>query len=84
MKVRIVLTGRGYDAADVPAELELREGATLEDAVAQLREQLGNARLAASALVIVAGKHVGTLAAFDNVVLADGEEVMLLQPVAGG
>ena len=84
MKVRIVVTGRGYDAADVPAELELREGAMLAEAVAQLRERIGTTRLAASTLVIVSGKHVGTWAAFDDAALADGDELMLLQPVAGG
>jgi molybdopterin converting factor small subunit len=84
MKIRIVVTGRGYDAADMPPELEVRDNATLAEAVALLRERIGSTRLSASTLVIVAGKHVGTLETFDNTALADGDEIMLLQPVAGG
>ena len=41
MKVRVVISGRSYDAADaVPDELSLSDGATVDDALEALTEHL--------------------------------------------
>jgi len=86
MKIRLVLSGRSYDAAgSIPRELELPPGATVADAVALLARLLPEGRgLPPSCLVAVAGKHLGTLSGHAEHVLADGDELVLIAPVAGG
>lgn len=84
MKIRIVLTGRGYDAARLPEQLDLAAGATVSAALAAIQAEFGEGKLPASTLVVHSGKHLGTVAAYDDAPLAEGDEIMLLQPVAGG
>ncbi len=84
MKIQIAITGRGYDTTKVPGQVELPTGATVADALAAALGAEGTGQLAASTLVIAGGRHLGTLRDYENAALADGDEVMLLQPVAGG
>ena len=86
MRIRIVISGRGYDAAaSIPAELELPEGATIDDALKAIDAVLPEGRkLAASCLIAVSGTHVGTVASHPPRALGDGEELILIAPVAGG
>jgi molybdopterin converting factor small subunit len=86
MKIKIILSGRNYDLAQfIPEALELAENATLDDALAALAKLLPEGRdLPATGLVAIAGKHVGTVAAHPATPLGDGDEVVIVAPVAGG
>lgn len=86
MKIRVVISGRSYHtAAEVPEELQLGAEATLADALQALRQSAGDeSPLPESCLVAVSGRHVGTLAAHSPVSLRDGDELVLIAPVAGG
>ena len=86
MKVKIVISGRGYhDAAALPEELTLPDGASVDDALARLDELLPEGvSLPESCLVVVSGDHLGTVASHAQRALADGDELMLVAPVAGG
>lgn len=86
MKIRLVLTGRSYHTADsLPAELELDEGASLDDALHQINTALpAEAALPDSCLIAIGGQHVGTVASHPDVALQDDQELVLIAPVAGG
>lgn len=86
MKVRIVLTGRSYHAAgSLPDELSLPGNATLNDALAALRDAASSDELLpASCLIAVSGQHVGTIAEHEATPLKEGDELLFLAPVAGG
>ena len=86
MKVRIVISGRSYDAAGaVPDELSLPDGASLSEALEVLAEHLPQGRsLPPTCLVALSGKHLGTLASHAEHAMKDGDELVLIAPVAGG
>lgn len=86
MKVSLVITGRHYDVSDtVPDSIDLPEGATINDALAVIAEtKQSESPLPASCLVAVGEKHLGTIASHEEVPLRDGDEVILIAPVAGG
>lgn len=86
MKIQLVYTGRSYQIAEhLPAELELNDNAHLDEALAAVNQLLaGDEQLPSSCLISIAGEHVGTLAAHDDRVLKDGDELVLIAPVAGG
>ena len=86
MKIRVVLTGRSYHtAASLPAELELDEGASLDDALNQINAALtAEAALPESCLIAIGGQHVGTVASHPDITLQDNQELVLIAPVAGG
>ena len=86
MKVKIIISGRGYhDASSLPEELTLPDAASVDDALARLDELLPEGlRLPQSCLVAVSGQHLGTRARHEPCELADGDELMLVAPVAGG
>ncbi|MFV1966099.1 MAG: MoaD/ThiS family protein [Pirellulaceae bacterium] len=86
MNIKVVFTGRSYPLADnLPEELTLSEGATLDDAIGALQERLSNEqRLPSTCLVTVSGEHLGTLDNHRARTLSDGEELVLIAPVAGG
>jgi len=86
MKLRIAVTGRSYHQADVlPGELTLAEGATLVDAIRQIAGLLPDQQtLPPACLVSLAGRHLGTLGSYENAKLHDGDELVLIAPVAGG
>jgi molybdopterin converting factor small subunit len=86
MKIRIVYTGRSYQIAErLPAELALAEDARLDDALQAVNRLLSDDEpLSPSCLICVSGQHVGTLSGHNNQALADGDEIILIAPVAGG
>jgi molybdopterin converting factor small subunit len=86
MKIQIVYTGRSYQTAEeLPSELTLAEHANVDDALAEIAHHLGDdSPLPASCLVAVCGEHVGTVASHANRQLNDGDELVLIAPVAGG
>jgi molybdopterin converting factor small subunit len=86
LNVQIVFMGHRYDAAQsVPDRLCLPDGATVDDALKAITEQLsGDNPFSTSCLVAVSGMHVGTLGDHRTMILKDGDELLLLAPVAGG
>jgi molybdopterin converting factor small subunit len=86
MKVRVIFSGRGYDAAaSLPDRVTLEEGSSLDIALEWITAQMpGDRPLPSSCLVAVSGVHVGTLAAHRSPLLRDGDEIVLIAPVAGG
>jgi len=85
MKIRISFSGRHYDHAPAfPNELELPDNTSLDDALVALAAKAPEHALAGSCLVVVCGKHVGTVANHRPHALRDGDELMILAPVAGG
>jgi hypothetical protein len=86
MRLRVTYMGRGYDASTAfPDVLELPADASVATALAALHQQVPDAhRLPASCLVVVSGKHLGTVAQHDDPLLAPTDELLLIAPVAGG
>jgi molybdopterin converting factor small subunit len=86
MKVRVVFSGRSYDAAEaLPDSLDLADGAALDEALRQLAGLMPEGKgLPKSCLVAVSGKHLGTLHSHRPHSLRDGDELVLIAPVAGG
>ena len=81
MKLQIQVMGRASCGSTAfPAELELKAHATLSDACAALQA----AELPPSTLVVVSGRHVGTLANYPPLALRDNDELLFLAPIAGG
>ena len=69
--------------ASFPKSLELPEPARLDDALQRIAAALAEP-IASSCLISVSGRHVGTLADHPNCQLSDGDELLLLAPIAGG
>ncbi len=85
MKLQLVMTGRDYHTAEkLPEELELADAATLQDALSAIDNLLGEAILPTSCLLALNGDHVGSVASYDDRPLKDGEELVIIAPVAGG
>lgn len=86
MKIRIVYTGRSYQIAErLPEELALSADAKLDDALHAINRLLaGDEQLPPSCLISVSGQHIGTLTSHENQGLKDGDEIILIAPVAGG
>lgn len=84
MRIHVVVTGRMYHLAEnVPDEMQLDEGARVSDALSALKEQLSEP-LPESCLVAVGGDHLGALSGYQDRPLRDGDELVLVAPVAGG
>jgi molybdopterin converting factor small subunit len=86
MKIRVLISGRGYDAAaNVPTEWEVADGTTLEELLKAVNRRFPQGReLPSSCLVAVSGAHLGTVVRHSPRELRDGDEVVLIAPVAGG
>lgn len=86
MRIHVVITGRGYHtAAGVPEVVELPDQGTVEEALAAVARHLPEGQsLPASCLVAANGQHLGTIASHRGCVLAEGDELALIAPVAGG
>ncbi len=85
MKIRITYLGRRYQHAEVlPEQLNLADGATIADAVDEVNALLHDTTLPGSCLVTVSGEHVGSVDRFTDRALREGEELVLIAPVAGG
>lgn len=86
MKVRLTISGRSYDAAEnIPGRLTLPDGCSLDDALQSVADLMPEGRgLPASCLVAVSGTHLGTLGNHRPHSLEEGDELVLITPVAGG
>ena len=86
MKVRVVVSGRNYDTAEaIPPHLTLPEGCSVDEALQAVAECCRQGPgLPESCLVAVSGTHLGTLRRHRPHVLSDGDELVLIAPVAGG
>jgi molybdopterin converting factor small subunit len=86
MQVRLVVSGRGYDLAEtLPEHLTLPEECSLDVALEKLAELLPDGKpLPESCLVAVSGRHLGTLGNYRSHELTDGDELVVIAPVAGG
>jgi molybdopterin converting factor small subunit len=86
MKIRVIVTGRSYHTTNqLPDEITLPDCATLDQALESLAAHLPNQQpLPASCLVAVSGEHLGTVASHPSRQLADGDELVVIAPVAGG
>ncbi len=86
MQIRLFISGRNYNLAEgVPDRLTLPDGATLDDALEALADVLPEGtRLPASCLVAVSGRHCGTVGSHEAEKLRDGDDLVVLAPVAGG
>jgi molybdopterin converting factor small subunit len=86
MIVKVMIAGRGYDAAQhIPEQLALAEQATLDDALEAINRLLPDGHpLAASCLVAISGEHVGTVGVHPSRRLHEGDELVIIAPVAGG
>lgn len=81
MKLRLQIMGRRSSGSEtLPSELDLAPHATLYDVCAALR----STDLSPATLIVVSGKHVGTLGNHPPLVLRDGDDLLLLAPIAGG
>jgi hypothetical protein len=86
MNVRLVVTGRRYDAAEgLPERLTLPEGCPLDEALEAIARLCPEGKgLPGSCLVAVSGTHLGTLRRHRPYLLSEGDELVLIAPVAGG
>ncbi len=83
MNVGLVISGRSYDTAGkLPDELTLEAGASVDVALAEVAKLTGE--LPASCLLAVSGTHLGTLGSHREHVLSEGDEIVVIAPVAGG
>ena len=86
MQVKVIISGRNYHTlGSIPARLDLPEGCTLHDAIQTAAAALpAGVSLPEACLVAVSGKHLGTLHSHLPCVLKEGDELLLIAPVAGG
>jgi molybdopterin converting factor small subunit len=86
VRIKLKITGRLYDAAADPTPvLDLPPGATVDDALAVLRnEAKGAGPIVPQALLAVSGEHLGTVADHASRALVEGDELVIFAPVAGG
>jgi molybdopterin converting factor small subunit len=86
MKLRVVLTGRhDHASSPIPDSLEMPEGSSVTTALQQIADCFPEAQpLPPTCLVVLAGNHLGTVAQHDDRPLTDGDELLLIAPVAGG
>ena len=86
MKVKVVISGRSYrPPKSIPDELALPDRCSVDEALRRLAELLPPGRkLPESCLVAVSGAHLGTLRSHAPRELEEGDELVVIAPVAGG
>lgn len=86
MHVKVIISGRNYHTlGGIPAQLDLPEGCTLHEAIQTAAATLPDGgSLPDACLVAVSGTHVGTLHNHRPCVLKEGDELLLIAPMAGG
>lgn len=86
MRIQIAYLGRAYPLAkQLPGQLQLAERAGIAEALSEIAKLLGEGnQLPGSCLVTVAGEHLGTISRHTERSLRDGDELVLIAPVAGG
>ena len=84
--IRILFTGRSYHTnAQLPSELNIPDDSGVAEVLEQLDRLLPEGQeLPRSCLVAVSGNHIGTVENHQSNLLRDGDELMLIAPVAGG
>lgn len=84
MQIQLFITGRMYHLADgAPDRIDLPDDATLTQAVAALQQLLPEP-LPDTTLLSVGNRHCGSIGRFDDCDLRDGDELIVVAPVAGG
>jgi len=86
VRIRLVVIGRGYHAVeDLPDQWQVPDDASVDDVIGMLVEQYGEGPgWAASCLIALAGRHLGTVARHEPATLREGDVLTLIAPVAGG
>ncbi|NLX96576.1 MAG: MoaD/ThiS family protein [Rhodopirellula sp.] len=86
MNVRVVFSGRNYHwGSSLPEQIALSDSTTVDEAIRVLESGLPDGqRLPGSCLLAVSGVHLGTIARHPSRELQDGDELLLIAPVAGG
>jgi molybdopterin converting factor small subunit len=86
MILRVVLTGRHDHASSrIPESIALPDGSTVGAALQEIATCFPDEQpLPPTCLVVLAGNHLGTVAQHDDRPLNDGDELLLIAPVAGG
>ena len=86
MNIRLAITGRSYHlAGSIPQSIELNADCTLQEAIEHVRQLFPSDNPVADSCVIsVAGKQRGTVGAPSAHQLRDGDELLIVAPVAGG
>ena len=81
-----MVSGRGYQRSEgLPESLALPEGCSLDEALKTLASLMpGNRGLDGSCLIAVSGTHLGTVRSHRAHVLREGDELVVIAPVAGG
>ena len=86
MRIHLAYLGRAYPLAkQLPKQLQLGDRAGVAEALREIATLLADGdQLSDSCLVTVAGEHLGTIARHSERSLRDGNELVLIAPVAGG
>jgi molybdopterin converting factor small subunit len=86
VRIRLAFSGRNYEVArSLPQQLELPEGSAVDDALSEVERSLpAGEHLPPSCLVCVSGVHLGSVGNHRPRPLLDGDELLLIAPVAGG
>ncbi len=85
MEIRVNICGRHYHRAEkLPRVITVAEGSSLDQLLQKLQDQLGDSPLPKTALVILSGRHLGTLVAHRSAELRPDDELTILIPMAGG
>ena len=86
MKIRLIISGKNYHLmASIPDQLDLPDKTSVDEALQQLTELLEDeTALSPSCLVAVSNRHLGTVANHEPCRLRDGDELVIITPVAGG
>jgi molybdopterin converting factor small subunit len=86
VNVRIAVVGWQYHVTgQLPRSVEVLDGATVDVALTALRAAMPDGReLSPHAMLAVAGRHIGTVELHDACRLREGDEMMVIVPVAGG
>lgn len=93
LTITVALTGQLRQAAPALTSIVVPAGTALDDALAHVAEQGGSAllrqlrrsdgRMEPTVIVVVNGRVVGA-AERGGLVLSDGDEILLMPPIAGG
>lgn len=86
MKIRVIISGRQYDLAQaIPDQLTLPAGCKIDAALEVLDGLLPpGSRIPDSCLIAVSGTHLGSRGRHQDQVLCEGDELLVLVPIAGG
>jgi sulfur carrier protein ThiS len=86
VKIHVTIAGRSYHMAEkLPPWMELPEGSSVDDALQHLAALMpAGTALDPHCLVAVSGAHLGTLQVHRPHTLCEGDELLVLAPVAGG